>query len=121
MTPDRTAYVNEELGRGREANATQLAYHLLKFHELLDAAKELLPRLGTIEIKMHTRARDASMADDVYFPTSIKATVKDGGLWVLCNDVDFSLGKHHRFVERWRQDRSEGASYDFGLGSFLDF
>ncbi|KAF2451203.1 hypothetical protein P171DRAFT_886 [Karstenula rhodostoma CBS 690.94] len=121
MTPDRTVHVREELGHTNEANLMQLVYHLLKFHEILDAAKERLPRLRSLEIKMHTYARDRSIRDDVYFPTSIKATVKEGGLWVHWDDVDFSLGKHHHFVERWRLGGNGGGNYEYGVGSFLSY
>jgi hypothetical protein len=90
MTPKRTAHVREDLCDENEYDLFQLAYHLLKFHEILDASTQKLPQLQSIELELHTYD-----GEDLFL-TSIKATNKGGVLWVNWKDV--LIGKDHGFA-----------------------
>jgi hypothetical protein len=77
----------EELLREYGEPTDLLSWHLIKYHEILDAAVAKLPRLRTIETQLH------SENFDIYFRTRVKATIKDGTLWVNWNEVKQPL-KH---------------------------
>jgi hypothetical protein len=90
MTPKRTAHIKEELYKGNYDNMKQLAYHLLKFHEILDASRQRLPWLQSIELELHTYSWGTP------YLTHIQATNRDGVLWVDWNDVQ--IGMDHDFA-----------------------
>ena len=89
MTPERALHVQKELFYKNEYNMRRLSWHLLKFHEILDASTNKLPRLQSIELEQHTYCWDEVLL------THIKATNKDGVLWVDWGDVQLEF--HHRF------------------------
>ncbi|KAF2691410.1 hypothetical protein K458DRAFT_381268 [Lentithecium fluviatile CBS 122367] len=91
MTPERALHVKEELLYEDEYEMRQLSWHRLKFYEILDASTKKLPRLQSIELELHTYCWDEVLL------TRIKATNKDGVLWVNWSDVHF--GFNHDSVE----------------------
>ena len=91
MTPERALHVEEDFYHENWHGMRQLFWHLLKFHEILDASTKKLPWLQSIELELHTYSWD-----DVLL-TRIKATNKDGVLWVNWRDVH--IGIEHNFVE----------------------
>ncbi|KAF2714311.1 hypothetical protein K504DRAFT_486258 [Pleomassaria siparia CBS 279.74] len=91
MTPDRKLHVSEKLWVGNEYDMEDMARYLLKLFEILDVAKERLPGLQSIDMKLHTYCWDDILS------TRIRAVHKDGVLWVDWSDV--AIGFHHRFVE----------------------
>jgi hypothetical protein len=91
MTPERAMYVKEEFFYKNEYDKRRLSWHLLKFHEILDAATKKLPSLQSIELELHTYCWDEVLL------TPIKATNKDGVLWVNWSDVN--IGFDHDFIE----------------------
>ncbi|KAF2791582.1 hypothetical protein K505DRAFT_388891 [Melanomma pulvis-pyrius CBS 109.77] len=98
MTPERVAYVKRELySSDNHDNLVLLSRHLLKFHEILDVSKMKLPGLQGIDLELHT------YIGGIVRSTRIKATIKEGDLWVNWNDVH--IGFDHDFVEmfgdRW--------------------
>ncbi|KAF2448830.1 hypothetical protein P171DRAFT_220049 [Karstenula rhodostoma CBS 690.94] len=82
LAPDRNFHAVRDMFREHDERLRVLTWHLLKYHEILVAAAEKLPRLGTIETQLHSRSWWK------YYPTRVKATVKDGALWTDWNDVE---------------------------------
>ncbi|KAJ4286474.1 hypothetical protein N0V90_013174 [Kalmusia sp. IMI 367209] len=94
MKPDRTVHVKEKLFNeddDSEFGLEELSYQLLKFHEILDACKQKqkLLHLRSFELQLHTYCWDEILL------TRVRATVKDGALWV--NWSDFQSGFNHDF------------------------
>jgi hypothetical protein len=91
MTPERTAYKTFQLVDRDGFDTRHITWHLLKFHEIVDASTSKLPRLQNIETEYYTYNWDQVM------PTRIKATKRDEGiLWVDWTDVKTSF--QHRFA-----------------------
>jgi len=76
-----------DLTKGYDLN--HVSQHLLKFREIIDASPQKLPRLQSIELELHTYCWDDVLS------TRIKATNKNGVLWVNWGDVQLEF--YHRF------------------------
>ncbi|KAF2445321.1 hypothetical protein P171DRAFT_263857 [Karstenula rhodostoma CBS 690.94] len=105
MTPERTAYSTVKHLDPKGFKTQYITWHLLKFHEIMDASTHKLPRLQNIEAEQYTYSWDK------VFPTRIKATKQDDGiLWVDWSDVQIRF--HHSFAgfdgypEGWKVDTS---------------
>ena len=73
-------HVEQDLDYARGHEMWSFSWHLLKFHEILDASSKKLPRLQHIEIEQH------SLDWDDYELGRIKATNKVGVLWLNANE-----------------------------------
>lgn len=81
----------------RGFNLRYVAEHLAKFREILDASKQKLPQLQSIELNLHS----IIWGEDKW--TRILAKVINGELWVEWADV--KIGYRHKFLG----DRGEAA------------
>jgi hypothetical protein len=91
MTPERIAYKTVQLVDSKGFETRRIAWYLLKFYEIIDAATHKLPRLQTIKAEHDTYSWDEPL------PTRIKATKHDDStLWVDQSDVKISFP--HRFA-----------------------
>ncbi|KAJ4297666.1 hypothetical protein N0V90_005560 [Kalmusia sp. IMI 367209] len=113
MTPDRKAHVKRKIcSYKNEDNLKQLAYHLQKFHDILDAAEQKLPRLQIIMLELDTYVWGKP------FQTRIHSISQDGVLWVDWRDV--KIGRNHYFSygnsASYRESVSSGDSDDGGWG-----
>ncbi|KAJ4293486.1 hypothetical protein N0V90_008769 [Kalmusia sp. IMI 367209] len=88
MTPERVLHIQDIWNRESSYDVDLICWHLCKFHELLDVSKERLPRLRSIAL---THFPDGDCL------TSIRATEKDGALWI--NREDFGVSFHFGFEE----------------------
>ncbi|KAF2001270.1 hypothetical protein P154DRAFT_562864 [Amniculicola lignicola CBS 123094] len=89
----RTVHVPEYLKHCREPNRTkleQLAYHLQKHQEILEAAREKLPQLENIKLELTSHCWDKIF-------TSFYVTSKSGGMCVSWPDYQF--GMEHTFED----------------------
>jgi hypothetical protein len=91
MPNNRAMHAKRGFARADRHDLQNLSWHLLKFHEILDACTMKLPRLQTFELQQHTYREDELLL------ARIKATNKDGILWVIRSDVHFETT--HSFYE----------------------
>jgi hypothetical protein len=94
MTTERALHVKEEFCYENEYGMRQLSWHLLKFHEILDASTKKLPRLQSIELELHTYCWDEVLL------TRIKVTNRDGVLWINWSDVHICFDHD---LQRWTE------------------
>lgn len=86
MTPESTAYKTVQVVDRRRSGTYYVSWHLLRFHEIVDASTHKLPRLQTIKVEHDTYNWDEPM------PTRIEATIQDDGtLWVDWSNVEISF------------------------------
>lgn len=86
-------HMRKHLRPSRTFNLWDVAHHLLKFFEILDACnqKKKLLQLREIELKIYTYSRRG------VFTTSFEAVIKDGSLWVDVKPV--KIESEHEFSE----------------------
>jgi hypothetical protein len=89
MTPDRSLHVKTDFYNDGWSNTRQVYWHLLKFHEIMDAASGRLPRLQSIELRLHVWGWGEEEM------TYIKAVKREDVLQV--NQKDVSVGYQHSF------------------------
>lgn len=82
MTRDRTAYRTVQPLEPPERNKSYVVWHLLYFHDIIDASTHKLPRLQEIVVEQYTNIVEET------FPTFIRATKQeDGALLVERDDI----------------------------------
>jgi hypothetical protein len=85
MTPDRNLHMKENPWDDGWGDTKQVYWHLLKFHEIMDASLELLPKLQKIALRFHV------WDGDKWVVTFVKAAKTNGMLQVNQRDVNIGF------------------------------